>query len=60
MSSVFVPCFVVQCFVSFLADGEGTDFFTLFVFLVSCDSYCFVGLCLDAVGWYAVSNYGIS
>ena len=33
---------------------------TLFVFLVSCDSYCFVTLRLDAVGWYAVSNYGIS
>ena len=56
MGSVFVPCFVVQCFVSFLVDGEIADCFTLFVFLVSCGSYCFVALRLNALGWFAVSN----
>ena len=42
---MFVPCFVVQCFVSFLVfnvllDGEErAGCFTLFVFLVSCDFF---------------------
>ena len=53
---MFVPCFVVHCFVSFLVlhhlDGEErAGCFALFVLLVSCDCYCSVALSHGTVGW---------
>ena len=58
---MFVPCFVVHCFVSFLVDGEErAGCFTLIVFLMSCDSCCSVALPDGAIGWSAVCDYGIS
>ena len=52
---MFVPCFVVHIFESFLvcnhlAGEERTDCFATFVFLVSCDCYCSVALPHGAVG----------
>ena len=48
------------CFSSPLDEGGGADCFALVVFLVSCGSWCFVGLPRDAVGWSAVGGCGIS
>ena len=44
--SVFVPCFVVHCFVSFLVLQLSWQLgcFILFVFLMSCFCYCSVAL----------------
>ena len=52
---MFVPCFVVQCFVSFLVlqssyGEERAVCFTLFIFLVSCGCYCSVVLPRGALG----------
>ena len=62
---MFVPCFVVHCFVSFLVlqcdyylDGEDiAGCFTLFVFLMSCDFN--VALPHGAVSWSSVCDCGI-
>ena len=55
---VFVPNFVVHCFVSFLvlqSSRLGREGWLLyFVFLVSCD--CYVALPCGAVGWSAVCD----
>ena len=58
---VLGPCFVIQYFVSFLfcnhLDGEEkAGCFTLTVFLVTCDSQCFVALPHGAVGSSAVCD----
>ena len=54
---MFVPCFVVQCFMSFLVynhlyedERERAGCFTLFVFLLYCDCYCSEALPHSAVG----------
>ena len=72
---MFVPCFVVHCYVSFLVlciamcpylfcnhlDGEKrAGCLTYFVFLVSRDCYSSVALPHGAVGWSVVCDCGIS
>ena len=62
---MFDPCSVIQYFVSFLfcnhLDGEErAGYFSLPVFLMSCDSQCSVALRHDAVGLSAVCDCGIS
>ena len=57
--------FVIQYFVSFwfshhLDGEERAGCLALIVFLVSCDSQCFVALPHGAVGWSAVCACGIS
>ena len=61
---VLVPCFCIQCFVSFLLcnylDGEErSGCFTLNAFLMSCESQCSVTLPHGAMCWSAVCERGI-
>ena len=53
---MYVLCFVVHCFVSFLqvVQSERAGCFALIVLPVSCDSYCYVALPQSAVDWSAV------
>ena len=57
---MFVPCFVVHCFVLFLvlqsSEEERAGCFTLSSWCL-CDCYCSVAL---ATGWSAGCNCGIS
>ena len=62
---VFGPCFVFQYFVSFWfcnhLDGEETaGYYTLTVFLVYCDSQCYMAFPHGVMGCSAVCNCGIS
>ena len=62
---VFVPCFILQCFVPFYfsyhLDGyTRAACFTLVVLLMSCDFECSVSLPHGAVDWSAVCSCGIS
>ena len=62
---MFGPGFVIQYFVSSricsrLGGKERAGCFILTVFLMSCDSQCFVSLPQCAVGWSAVCDCGIS
>ena len=51
---VFVPCFVVQYFVSSLFCKERDGIFTFIVSMISCDCYCFVAVPHVAMCWSVV------
>ena len=60
---MFVPCFVMQYFVSFLvlqSSWWGRGSFALVVFLASCNCYCSVAFLHGAMDWSAVCDCGIS
>ena len=61
---MFVPCFVIQYFVSFwfcnhLDWEERAGCFVITFFLMSCDSQCSVALPYGAVGWSVLCACGI-
>ena len=56
---MFGPSLVVHFF-NHLDGEEEAGCFTLTVFLVSCNSQCFVALPHGALGWSAVCDCGIS
>ena len=62
---MFVPCYVVLCFVFFLVlhhlDGqESVGYLPVFAFLVSCDCYCSVVLPHCTMNYPVVCDCGIS
>ena len=62
---MFGPCFVILYFVSVYfcnhLDGEEKAVcFALSVFLMSCNSHCFVVLPRGTLGWSAVCDCGVS
>ena len=51
---------VLSSFANHVDGEEGAGCFTLFVFMLSCDDYCYVALPHGAVDSSAVSDCGIS
>ena len=48
------------CFCNHINEEERAGCFTLIIFLVSCDCYCFVALSHGAMGWSVVCDCSIS
>ena len=52
--------YVLSSVATILMVEERAGCFTVFIFLLSCDFYCYVAITYGAVGWSAVCDCGIS